>query len=184
MNELSGGASGEHPPRRIEAGPDQSSHQADDRDAKPWQRGPPASDVAPWQQRREHRPRDDYGSRDQGGPAPWAAQNRGGNDYGYGSHGGYAPPGTAAGAAPWQQHAPPAGAVPAAPAAPAIPGYGYGAYAGYAYPPGMAAPPPPPGMPAMGGYGGASSPPPPPPPGDGPPPPPPSDQPPPPPPSA
>ncbi|KAJ5891052.1 Branchpoint-bridging protein [Penicillium subrubescens] len=188
MNELSGGAPGEYPPRRIEAGPDQGGYPAEDRDAKPWQRGPPASDVAPWQQRREQRPRDDYSSRDQGGPAPWAAQNRGGNDYGgYGSHGGYAAPGTATGAAPWQQQAPPGGAPPAA--APAAPGYGYGAYTGYAYPPGMAAPgmaapPPPPGMPSMGGYGGAGSPPPPPPPGDGPPPPPPSDQPPPPPPPA
>ncbi|CEJ56089.1 Putative Zinc finger CCHC-type protein [Penicillium brasilianum] len=186
MNELSGGAPGEYPPRRIEAGPDQGGYQPDDRDSKPWQRGPPASDVAPWQQRREQRPRDDYGSRDQGGPAPWVTQNRGGNDYGYGSHGGYAAPGAAAGAAPWQQQAPP-GAAPSA--APAAPGYGYGAYTGYAYPPGMAAPgmaapPPPPGMPSMGGYGGAGSPPPPPPPVDGPPPPPPSDQPPPPPPPA
>ncbi|KAJ5174663.1 Branchpoint-bridging protein [Penicillium canariense] len=179
MNELSGGAPGEYPPRRIEAGPDQGGY-PDDRDEKPWQRGPPPpSDVAPWQQRREQRPRDDYGSRDQG-PAPWAAQNRSSNDYGYGSQGGYAAPGTAPGAAPWQQQAPPGDAAAAA-------GYGYGAYAGYAYPPGMAAPgmaapPPPPGMAPMGGYGGAGSPPPPP-PGEGPPPPPPSDQPPPPPPA-
>ncbi|KAK5800508.1 hypothetical protein VI817_002720 [Penicillium citrinum] len=175
MNELSGGAPGEYPPRRIEAGPD--SGYPDDRDAKPWQqRGPPPSDVAPWQQKRENRPRDDYGSRDQNAAPPWAAQSRG-NDYGgYGQQAGYAAPGTAPGAppgaAPWQQQAPPGGQ----------PGYGYGAYAGYAYPPGMAAPPPPPGMPPM--YGGAGSPPPPPPPGDQPPPPPPSDQPPPPPPPA
>ncbi|OQE19815.1 hypothetical protein PENSTE_c014G09034 [Penicillium steckii] len=175
MNELSGGAPGEYPPRRIEAGPD--SGYSDDRDAKPWQkRGPPPSDVAPWQQKRENRPRDDYGSRDQNTAPPWAAQSRG-NDYGgYGQQTGYAAPGTAPGAvpaaAPWQQQAPPGGQ----------PGYGYGAYAGYAYPPGMAAPPPPPGMPPM--YGGAGSPPPPPPPGDQPPPPPPSDQPPPPPPPA
>ncbi|EPS30080.1 hypothetical protein PDE_05030 [Penicillium oxalicum 114-2] len=186
MNELSGGAPSEHPPRRIEAGPDQGGPPPEDRDAKPWQRGPPASDVAPWQQRREQRPRDDYGSRDHSGPAPWANQNRGGNDYGYGSHGGYAAPGAATGAAPWQQQAPTGGPPPAVPA---VPGYGYGAYAGYAYPPGMAAapgmgaPPPPPGMPPMGGYA-AGNPPPPPPPGDGPPPPPPSDQPPPPPPPA
>ncbi|KAJ5577632.1 uncharacterized protein N7459_006596 [Penicillium hispanicum] len=166
MNELSGGAPSEYPPRRLEAGPD--SGYPDDHDAKPWQRGPPPSDVAPWQQRREQRPRDDYGSRDHGAAPPWAAQSRGG-DYGYGSQAGYAAPGTAPGAAPWQQQAPPGGQ----------PSYGYG---GYAYPPpGMA--PPPPGMPSMY-YGGAASPPPPPPPGDNPPPPPPSDQPPPPPPPA
>ncbi|KAJ5692802.1 Branchpoint-bridging protein [Penicillium macrosclerotiorum] len=179
MNELSGGAPGENPPRRIEAGPDQGGY-PDDRDAKPWQRGPPASDVAPWQQRapREHRPRDDYGSRDHGAAPPWAAQSRGGNDYGYGSQGGqggYSAPGTAPGAAPWHQQAPPPGGQ--------APGYNYGGYGGYSYPPGMAAPPPPPGMAPMGGYGGANDPPPPP-PVDGPPPPPPSDQPPPPPPPA
>ncbi|KAF7719721.1 Branchpoint-bridging protein [Penicillium ucsense] len=199
MNELSGGAPGEHPPRRIEAGPDQGAPAPEDRDAKPWQRGPPASDVAPWQQRREHRPRDDYGSRDYGsrdhgsrdhsGPAPWATQNRGANDYGYGSHSGYAAPGASAGAAPWQQQQQPPAGGPSA-AVPAVPGYGYGAYPGYAYPPGMAAapgmgaPPPPPGMPPMGGYAATGNPPPPPPPGDGPPPPPPNDLPPPPPPPA
>ncbi|KAJ5793036.1 uncharacterized protein N7503_009014 [Penicillium pulvis] len=202
MNELSGGAPGEYPPRRIEAGPDQGAYPpADDRDANPWQqRGPPPppSDVAPWQQRREPRPRDDYGSRDNG-PAPW--QKRGGDSGGYGgggsggyesrggygghgghSNAGYAAPGTAPGAAPgaapWQQQAAPGGQ----------PAYGYGGY-GYAAP-GMAAAPPPPGM-APWSYGaaapgapGAGSPPPPPPPVDGPPPPPPSDQPPPPPPPA
>ncbi|KAJ5988904.1 hypothetical protein N7481_004114 [Penicillium waksmanii] len=139
MNELSGGAPGEYPPRRIEAGPE--SGYPDDRDAKPWQqRGPPASDVAPWQQRgRETRTRDEYVPRDQGAAPPWASQSRG-NDYGgYGQQTGYAAPGTAPGAAPgaapWQQQAPPGGQ----------PGYGYGAYGGgYAYPPGMAAPPPPP----------------------------------------
>ncbi|KAJ5625805.1 hypothetical protein N7510_002114 [Penicillium lagena] len=182
MNELSGGAPGEYPPRRIEAGPGQGY--PDDRGAKPWeQRGPPPSDVAPWQQRGRDRGRDDYGSRDQGGAAPWASQGRGG-DYGYGSQG-YAAPGTAPGAAPWQQQAP-----PPPPGGPA--GYGYGGYSSYAppgtgapgaAPPGMGAPPPPPGMAQMY-YGGAGDPPPPPPPGDGPPPPPPSDQPPPPPPPA
>ncbi|KAJ6106052.1 hypothetical protein N7512_009569 [Penicillium capsulatum] len=167
MSELSGGgAPGEYPPRRIEAGPDHGGY-PDDRDAKPWQRGPPAGDVAPWQQRREPR-RDDYGSRDQSAAPPWA-QSRA-PDYGYGSQAGYAAPGTAPGAAPWQQPAPPGGQA----------AYGYG---GYAYPPpGMA--PPPPGMPSSMYYGGAADPPPPPPPGDQPPPPPPSDQPPPPPPPA
>ncbi|KAG2412260.1 hypothetical protein HFD88_009817 [Aspergillus terreus] len=177
MQELSGGAPGEdgHMPRRIEAGPGQDY---DDRDAKPWQRGPPPSDVAPWQQRDRDR-RDDYAPRDNGSAPPWA-QSRGG-DYGYGSQGGYGAPG----AAPWQQPPPPPGGAPAA--------YGYGAYAAYAAPPapgmgapgappGMSVPPPPPGMPSM--YYGAGSPPPPPPPGDGPPPPPPSEQPPPPPPPA
>ncbi|KAJ5916338.1 hypothetical protein N7504_000353 [Penicillium tannophilum] len=164
MNELSGGAPGEYPPRRIEAGPDQGAYPpADDRDANPWQqRGPPPppSDVAPWQQRREPRPRDDYGSRDNG-PAPW--QKRGGDSGGYGgggyesrggygghgghSNAGYAAPGTAPGAAPgaapWQQQAAPGGQ----------PAYGYGGY-GYAAP-GMAAAPPPPGM-APWSYGAAA----------------------------
>ncbi|KAF7590519.1 hypothetical protein BBP40_002707 [Aspergillus hancockii] len=166
MQELSGGAPGEdgHVPRRIEAGPDQGY---DDRDAKPWQRGPPPSDVAPWQQRGRDNRRDDYGSRDHGGAAPWA-QGRGG-DYGYGSHGGYGAPG----AAPWQQQQQ---APPPPPGGPAA--YGYGAYGGYASapgmgapgaPPSMGAPPPPPGMPPM--YYGSGGSPPPPPPGEGPPPP-------------
>ncbi|GKZ73434.1 hypothetical protein AnigIFM50267_010362 [Aspergillus niger] len=186
MQELSGGAPGEdgHVPRRIEAGPDQSY---DDRDVKPWQRGPPPSDVAPWQQRGRDR-RDDYGSRDHGSAPPWAAQGRGGGggggggDYGYGSHGGYGAPGAAAAsaAAPWQQAAPP-------PPPGGQASYGYGAYPTYpgmgapGAPPGLSVPPPPPGMPPM--YYGSGSPPPPP-PGEGPPPPPPSDQPPPPPPPA
>ncbi|BCR85603.1 putative zinc knuckle transcription factor/splicing factor MSL5/ZFM1 [Aspergillus chevalieri] len=174
MHELSGGAPGEEAPRRIEAGP---GHGYDDRDMKPWQqRGPPPSDVAPWQQRgRDNRSRDDYGSRDYGSQAPWAAQSRGG-DYGYGAPGGgYGAPGVA----PWQQQAPP----PPPPGGQS--GYGYGGYPAYAPgmaapgAPGMGVPPPPPGMPSM--YG---TPPPPPPPADGPPPPPPSDQPPPPPPPA
>ncbi|KAK1142440.1 hypothetical protein N8T08_007802 [Aspergillus melleus] len=181
MQELSGGAPGEdgHVPRRIEAGPDQGY---DDRDMKPWQRGPPPSDVAPWQQRGRDNRRDDYGPRDHGSAAPWA-QGRGGGDYGYGGQGGYgAPPG----AAPWQQQAPP-------PPPGGQPSYGYGGYGGYAppvpgmgappgAPPGLGVPPPPPGMPSM--YYGSSGSPPPPPPGEGPPPPPPSDQPPPPPPPA
>ncbi|GKZ18732.1 hypothetical protein AbraIFM66951_009434 [Aspergillus brasiliensis] len=187
MQELSGGAPGEdgHVPRRIEAGPDQGY---DDRDVKPWQRGPPPSDVAPWQQRGRDR-RDDYGSRDHGSAPPWAAQGRGGGgggggggDYGYGSHGGYGAPGAAAAtaAAPWQQQAPP-------PPPGGQASYGYGAYPTYpgmgapGAPPGLSVPPPPPGMPPM--YYGSGSPPPPP-PGEGPPPPPPSDQPPPPPPPA
>ncbi|XRM39344.1 hypothetical protein ABZX51_002702 [Aspergillus tubingensis] len=183
MQELSGGAPGEdgHVPRRIEAGPDQGY---DDRDVKPWQRGPPPSDVAPWQQRGRDR-RDDYGSRDHGSAPPWAAQGRGGGgggDSGYGSHGGYGAPGAAAAsaAAPWQQAAPP-------PPPGGQASYGYGAYPTYpgmgapGAPPGLSVPPPPPGMPSM--YYGSGSPPPPP-PGEGPPPPPPSDQPPPPPPPA
>ncbi|KAL3453806.1 hypothetical protein BJX65DRAFT_77550 [Aspergillus insuetus] len=182
MQELSGGGPGPdgQPPRRIEAGPDQGY---DDRDMKPWQRPPPPSDVAPWQQRgpRDSR-RDDYAPRDHGSAAPWASQGRGGNDYGYGASGGYGAPGSAA---PWQQQA--------TPAAPGQSAYGYGGYPSYpppapgmgapgAAPPGLGAPPPPPGMPSM--YYGAGVSPPPPPPGEGPPPPPPSDQPPPPPPPA
>lgn len=160
MHELSGGAPGEHgyAPRRIEAGPDQGY----DPDMKPWQRGPPPSDVAPWQQRPRDPRRDDYGDQS---AAPWTAPNAGG-DYGYGSQaGGYGAPG----AAPWQQPPPPPGGQPT---------YGYGAYPGYppslptmgapGAPPGMGMPPPPPGMPSMI-YGAGS--PPPPPPGEGPPPP-------------
>ncbi|KAL4810519.1 hypothetical protein BDV18DRAFT_131184 [Aspergillus unguis] len=174
MNELSGGGPGPdgQPMRRIEGGPDGY----DDQDRNPWQRGPPAGDVAPWQQRGRDNRRDDYGSRDNGGAAPWASQGHGGNDYGYGAYGA---PGAAA---PWQQQAPPALGQAAAY------GYGYPAYPGAA--PGMSAPgappglsgvpPPPPGMPSM--YYGAGNEPPPPPPGENPPPPPPSDQPPPPPP--
>lgn len=186
MQELSGGAPGEEPPRRIEAGPDSGY---DDRDMKPWQqRGPPPppSDVAPWQQRGRDNRRDDYGSRDQG-PPPWAAAQSRGGDYGYGGGapgggapgGGYgAPPGGsgygAPGAAPWQQQAPP----PPPPGG--QPGYGYGGYPGFppgmsGVPgapgaPGMGVPPPPPGMPPMH-YGTGATPPPPPPPADGPPPP-------------
>ncbi|KAL2000116.1 hypothetical protein VTN02DRAFT_3531 [Thermoascus thermophilus] len=185
MQELSGGApagDGEAP-RRIEGGPGGHDQGHDDRDVRPWQRGPPVSDVAPWQQRGRDRGRDDYGSRDHGSAPPWA-QNRGG-DYGYGSHGaGYAAPG----AAPWHQQPPPPPPPPGGQAP-----YGYPGYPGFpppppnmGAPPGVGAPPPPPPPPPPGMapmYYGAGSPPPPP-PGEGPPPPPPSEQPPPPPPPA
>ncbi|KAJ5684112.1 uncharacterized protein N7477_000457 [Penicillium maclennaniae] len=75
MNELSGGAPVDYPPRRIEAGPEQGGH-PDEGDAKPWQRGPPgppASDVAPWQQRGRDNRRDDYGSRGGGGGGDYGA---------------------------------------------------------------------------------------------------------------
>ncbi|KAL3470830.1 hypothetical protein BJX99DRAFT_39382 [Aspergillus californicus] len=187
MNELSGGAAGPdgQPARRIEAGPDQGY---DNRDMKPWERGPPASDVAPWQQQRPRdNRRDDYGSHDNSGAAPWASQGHGGNDYAAANDYAYAAAAASYGApgaaAPWQQQvAPPAPGQPAS--------YGYGGYPSYpppapgmgapGAPPGLGVPPPPPGMPSM--YYGASGSPPPPPPGEGPPPPPPSDQPPPPPP--
>ena len=166
MQELSGGAPGPdgYAPRRIEAGPGQGYESYD---AKPWERPPPPSDVAPWQQPSRDPRRSDYGG--DSGAAPWAAQGRG--DYGYGAPGGgYGAPG-APGAAPWQQPPPPPGGQPS---------YGYGGYPGYPMmgapgaagapgaPPGMGAPPPPPGMPSMP-YGAGS--PPPPPPGEGPPPP-------------
>lgn len=181
MQELSGGAppSGEAP-RRIEAGPGGYDQGGEQRDLKPWQRGPTGG-PAPWQRRDDRR--DDHGHRDQGAAPPWAGgggrgdrgdrPDRGGDSYGYGSHGaaGYAAaPGAAA---PWQQPPPPGG-------------YGYGSYGSFAAPPAMGAPPgisgappglggvpppPPPGMPTMyPGYPGAN-PPPPPPPADGPPPP-------------
>jgi len=176
MQELSGGApAGDEAPRRIEAGPGGYDR---DHDTKPWQRGPPASDVAPWQQRGrdEGRPRNDYGSRDHGGgPPPWASQN---NNHGSQSSNYTGAPGAAA---PWhqQQLPPPPGGSAA---------YNYGGYPGYQHATSNMQgsnmgvnPPPPPGMGSVF-YGGAGSPPPPP-PGEGPPPPPPSDQPPPPPPA-
>ncbi|KAI1911892.1 hypothetical protein LOZ61_003592 [Ophidiomyces ophidiicola] len=192
MQELGGGPSSTgEAPRRIEAGPggyDQGNNYGEQRDLKPWQRGPTGG-PAPWQRRDDRR--DDQGQREQG-TAPWATggrdrdrADRGGDPYGYGSQGtGYgAAPGAAA---PWQQQAPPPPPPPGGQA-----GYGYGAYPGYSGSQAMGAPPglsgslpPPPGMGTMyPGYGGAN-PPPPPPPTDGPPPPPPSDQPPPPPPPA
>ncbi|OXV06085.1 hypothetical protein Egran_06147 [Elaphomyces granulatus] len=161
MHELSGGASagdGEAP-RYIEGGPGGYV----DSDVKPWKRGPPSPDVAPWQQGgRDGRPRDDYSSRDQGNIPPWT-QSRGG-DQGYSSHGGNY--GGGAGAAPWHQEPPP----------PPSTGYGYSGYS--AYPPapanmapglGVSSP-----LPGMGSiyYGAGSPPPPPPPPSDQPPPPP------------
>ncbi|WEW55218.1 hypothetical protein PRK78_000647 [Emydomyces testavorans] len=192
MQELSGGApsgNGEAP-RRIEAGPggyDQGGNYGEQRDLKPWQRGPTGG-PAPWQRRDDRR--DDHGQRDHGSAPPWAAGGRGergergdrsSDSYAYGSHGaGYgAAPGAAA---PWQQQAPPPPG--------GQPGYGYAGFPGFTAPPTMGAPPglggvppPPPGMGALfPGYPGAN--PPPPPPADGPPPPPPSEQPPPPPPSA
>ncbi|EFW20339.1 hypothetical protein D8B26_003265 [Coccidioides posadasii str. Silveira] len=193
MQELSGGApsgSGEVP-RRIEAGPggyDQGNKYGEQRDLKPWQRGPTGG-PAPWQRRDDRR--DDQGHRDHGAAPPWAAggghgdrgdQVERGDSYGYGSHSaGYgAAPGAAA---PWQQQAP-----PPPPGGQAAYGYGYPGFSGaqtMGAPPGLSGvPPPPPGMGSMySGYPGAN-PPPPPPPADGPPPPPPSEQPPPPPPPA
>ena len=164
MQELSGGTpAGDEAPRRIEAGPGGYDR---DHDTKPWQRGPPTSDVAPWQQRGrdEGRPRNDYGSRDHsGGPPPWASQN---NNHGSQSSNYTGAPGAAA---PWhqQQLPPPPGGSAA---------YGYGGYPGYQHAASNMQgsnmgvnPPPPPGMGSVF-YGGAGSPPPPP-PGEGPPPP-------------
>lgn len=188
MQELSGGSpSGDgQPPRRIEGGPDHGY--ADERDVKPWERrGPPPSDVAPWQQRnRDDRPRgpraDDYGYRGQGTAPPWAAggqsnnhhgysrggdyHGRGGDYHGHGHNHGHGPRGgnysTSSGAAPWHQ-----ASAPAAPSG-GHAGYGYSGYSSYpsgmgapGAPPGMGVPPPPPGMSSM--YYGAGSPPPPPP---------------------
>lgn len=196
MAELGGGA----PQHRIEAGPggyegNNDNYAAgaggagEDRDVRPWQRGPTGA-AAPWRQPREDRERGDSSS----AAPPWANGGRGGSQSdsygGYGGQsGGYgAPAAPGAGSAPWNQA--PAGAPPPPPGGQSY-GYGYpGGYdqsAGYGQPP-MGAPPglaAPPGMPAaFTGFPGAGSPPPPPPPGDAPPPPPPSDQPPPPPPGA
>lgn len=193
MQELSGGApppaDGEEP-RRIEGGPDgfdqdrrdsygadrDRDQRRDDRDLKPWQRGPPTG-PAPWQRPRDERPRDDFRPRgEHGSAAPWAQGGRGGgNDgYGYGSHGAAAPYGGGApgAAAPWQNQTVPPPPPPGDQAS-----YGYGGYQPFPPQHNMGAPPglsgPPPGMaapPMYQGYG-ASPPPPPPPPGDGPPPP-------------
>ena len=125
MQELSGGAPNGEPRQRIEAGPggydnaNRDGYSQDNRDMKPWQRGPTGA-PAPWQRGGDDR-RDDY-NRDGGSAPPWA---RGGNDNygGYNQGGGYgAPPG--GGAAPWQRqdNAPP----------PPSSGdqYGYGGYPG------------------------------------------------------
>jgi splicing factor 1 len=198
MQEITGGAPGANgqAPRRIEAGPggyDQGNGDAygdDDRDLKPWQRGPTGA-AAPWQRAgNDQGGQGDYGAPAGGSLPPWAAAGRGGDSYGYGqANGGYGapPPGPPGGAAPWHQAAvpPPPGGT-----------QGYGAYGGYpggygdttgGYPvqPSMGAPPglgsgmgglgAPPGLGALfqayNGNGGAGSPPPPPPPGDAPPPP-------------
>ncbi|MCJ1366588.1 hypothetical protein MMC16_005717 [Acarospora aff. strigata] len=208
MQELSGGApvgNGEAP-QRIEAGPggyengNGDAYGGDDRDLKPWQRGPTGA-AAPWQQRGDDRgTRDDYPPRDggSGSAPPWAAGGRGGDSYGYSQQsGGYgAPPGPPGGAAPWQSQGappPPPGGQSGYGGYGAYPGAGYGdANAAYPSQPSMGAPPglggasgglgAPPGLGALFQTYAAGSPPPPPPPGDAPPPPPPSDQPPPPPP--
>jgi splicing factor 1 len=172
MNELSGNpaGNGDMPPQRIEAGPgtyDQGDSFGGERDLKPWQRQPTGG-AAPWQRERSDRPRDDYGSRDQGASSarPWASGGRDHDNYG-GGYGGAPGGGGGGGPAPWQQ-APP----PAPPGGP--PAYGYGGYPGSGYDSGYGAPPgaAPPGLGSyMHQYGGG---PPPPPPGDAPPPPPPS----------
>ncbi|KAL9102632.1 MAG: hypothetical protein Q9163_002247 [Psora crenata] len=136
MQELSGNPVSGEPRQRIEAGPggyengNRDGYGQDDRDVKPWQRGPTGA-PAPWQRGGDDR-RDDY-HRDGGSAPPWA---RGGNDNygGYHSGGGYGgPPG--GGAAPWQrQDNPP-------PPPPSGDEYSYGGYPG-----GYAA--------ANGGYGG------------------------------
>lgn len=217
MQELAGGGpvGDGQAPQRIEAGPGGYENGRDsyggggghggdrERELRPWQRGPTGA-AAPWQNRsRDDRERQDYGRGDHGpGSAPpWAGRSRGGDGYGYGQPGGGAPGGGHS-AAPWHQHAPPAG-TPTGPSGHmgygggypgAATGYGAGDHsaAGYPAPPSMGAPPglagglaPPPGLGGMyAGYGGAASPPPPPPPMGGAPPPPPTEQPPPPPPGA
>ena len=144
MQELSGGAPGEQPRQRIEAGPggfDNNGYGGEDRDVKPWQRGPTGA-AAPWQRENRH---DDY---NQGGSVPpWA---RGGNDnYGGQNQGGYGgPPGGAP--APWQRQD------NAPPPPPSGDQYGYGGYpggygGGYGNQQNMG---PPPGMaPGAGGLG-------------------------------
>ncbi|MCJ1337848.1 hypothetical protein MMC09_003132 [Bachmanniomyces sp. S44760] len=197
MQELSGGAPANGAaPQRIEGGTgNYENGNADERDVKPWQRGPTGA-AAPWQRGGDSRGRgDDHGASQGGSAPPWAAGGgRGGDNYGYGQQsGGYgAPPGPPGGAAPWQQQAPPPpGGQSGYGGYSGYPGGGYGDASGaYGSQPGMGAPPglggaagglgAPPGLGALyqsyGANGQAGSPPPPPPPGDAPPPPPPSDQ--------
>ncbi|PHH84674.1 hypothetical protein CDD83_1575 [Cordyceps sp. RAO-2017] len=183
MQELGGGPGGA--PAQIEAGP--GGH--DDRDAKPWHRGPTGG-PAPWRSR-HHDSHHDGGSGGSGGghggsSAPWARERHRGHDHhgdGYHGHSSYGSGGGSGhGSAPWHQPAPGTHG-----------GYhGYsGGYGGYGGAPGTgSAPGPPPGLGPSGGapgMGGSSDPyqhypPPPPPSGESPPPPPPSNQPPPPPP--
>ncbi|KAI9852373.1 MAG: hypothetical protein M1838_000895 [Thelocarpon superellum] len=210
MQELSGGAPGGNgaAPQRIEGGPGYDSAAGgpggyggdEDRNLKPWQRGPTGA-AAPWQTRGrdDGDRRGDYPPREGGSGSvpPWASGGGRGDSYGYGNAaGGYgAPPPPPGAGAPWQQpsRGPPGGQ----------PGYGgYGGYPGSGYneqnpafpppqnmgaPPGLAGAPPgglgaPPGLGATyQGYGGSPPPPPPPPPGGAPPPPPPGGAPPPPP---
>jgi hypothetical protein len=62
MHELSGGASAMVKLLGISKGGGYAQDYVDS-DVKPWKRGPPSPDVAPWQQRgRDGRPRDDYSS--------------------------------------------------------------------------------------------------------------------------
>lgn len=188
MNELSGGAPAANgAPQRIEAGAGGyggggDGYGEDDRDLKPWQKGPTGA-AAPWARGGDDR-RDDYQSRDGGSAPPWAAGGRGGDNYGgYGQQpGGYgAPPG---GAAPWQRQQ---DAPPPPPAGGQDYGYGYpggyGGGGGYGGQSSMGAPPglggsagglgAPPGLPSMyqdyGANGSNGAPPPP--PGEAPPPP-------------
>ncbi|XTI94564.1 hypothetical protein V2W45_1252760 [Cenococcum geophilum] len=198
MQELSGAApASAEPQQRIEAGPggydnaEGNNHGGENRDLKPWQRGPTGA-AAPWQQRG----RDDRDGGAASGPPPWAAGGRSADNYGYAGagagQGSYSAPPPPGGGAPWHQAAPP----PPPPPPAGQPYGGYGGYPaasydqqapGYGQPHAMGAPPglapPPPGLgPLFQNYGNAGSPPPP--PGDAPPPPPPSDLPPPPPPGA
>lgn len=183
MQEIGGGgaASAGGPQMRIEGGAGgydnagADGYGGEQRDLKPWQRGPTGG-PAPWQQRS----RDDRDSGSSAAP-PWAAGGgRGGDSYGYGGSGGYGAPPPAPGAAPWQQ--PAGGAPPPPPGGPSYGGYpgypapGYDAYGAPPPPPpmggsGIPAPPPPGLGPLFQTYPGAGSPPPPPPPGDAPPPP-------------
>ena len=152
MQELSGGAPSGEPRQRIEAGPggyedgNRDNYGQDDRDVKPWQRGPTGA-PAPWQRGGDDR-RDDY-SRDGGSAPPWA---RGGND----NYGGYNPSGGQGGAAPWQRQD------NAPPPPPSGDQYGYGSYpGGYGNPSagygGQQSMGPPPGM--GSGAGGLGAPP-------------------------
>lgn len=191
MQELSGAApASAGPQQRIEAGPggyddaEGNNHGGENRDLKPWQRGPTGA-AAPWQQRG----RDDRDGGAASGPPPWAAGGRSADNYGYAGagagagagQGSYSAPPPPGGGAPWHQAAPPPPPPPPPPAGQPYGGYGgypaasydqqapgYGQSHAMGAPPGLA--PPPPGLgPLFQNYGNAGSPPPP--PGDAPPPP-------------
>ena len=168
MQEVQAGPSANR--QRIEYNQSNDGYSRDNRDAKPWERGPTGA-AAPWQQRGGRDDRDGAG----GAPPPWAQANAAPS---YNQPFSYP---QAAAPAPWATAAAPPPPPPGPPGG--YPSYGGYAATGYEQPPvpgyggaPMGAPLAPPGLaPLFQNFGAGSPPPPPPPPGAGeiPPPPPP-----------